>query len=341
MTGAGVPSSRGEVRVERFESAVLRGNLPGDPHVRDLHLYLPPGYAGDTARRYPVIWCLSGFLGRGRMFLNDSAWEPGLGDRMDALIARGAAKPAILAMPDCFTHLGGSQYINSPGLANYADYVVGELVPLVDTRYRTLTGAAHRGVMGKSSGGFGAITFGLTRPDVFGAVASHAGDMAFDLCYQRDFLPALRAIRRAGGVAEWLRAFFGSPRKRGSDITAINVIAMAANYSPNVGAPPAYCDLPFDLQTGAVDANVWERWLAFDPVRLIDRHADNLRRLRLLYLDCGTEDEFGLELGARQAVARLRALGIPHEYQEFEDGHMNTPYRYDVSLAKLSAALAA
>lgn len=331
---------RGTIRVERFESRILSGNLPGDPHVRDLYLYLPPGY-DRGAQRYPVIWCLTGFTGRGRMLLNDSAWEPGLGERMDALIARGAAKPAILAMPDCFTHLGGSQYLNSPALGAYADYLVEELVPLVDDRHRTLAEAAHRGVIGKSSGGFGAITLGMTRPDVFGAVACHSGDMAFDLCYAREFVPALRAIRSAGGVAEWMRAFFGNRRKRSSDFTALNVIAMAAAYSPNVGAPPAYCDLPFDLETGALDANVWKRWLAFDPALLVDRHADSLRRLRLLFLDCGTEDEWSLELGARQAVARLRALGIPHEHEEFEDGHMNIPYRYDVSLPKLTAALAA
>lgn len=332
---------RGTIRVERFESRALAGNLPGDPHVRDLYLYLPPGYDDGTTRRYPVIWCLVGFTSRGRMLLNDAAWEPGIGERMDALLARGAAQPAILAMPDCFTHLGGAQYLDSPALGRYATYITDELVPFVDGRFRTLAETAHRGVMGKSSGGFGAITFGMTRPDVFGAAASHSGDMAFDLCYARDFVPALRGLRRAGGVAKWMSAFFGSPRKRSADFTVLNTLAMAACYSPNVGAPPAYCDLPFDLETGALEANVWKRWLAYDPVLLVDRYAGNLKRLRLLYLDCGTEDEWALELGGRQAVARLRALEIEHEYQEFEDGHMNVQYRYDVSLPKMTAALAA
>jgi S-formylglutathione hydrolase FrmB len=331
-------TDRGTIRVERFESAVLRGNLPGDPHVRDLYLYLPPGYDASAAR-YPVIWCLSGFTGRGRMLLNDGTWEPGLGDRMDALLASGRAKPAILAMPDCFTHLGGSQYVNSPALGRYEDYLVEELVPLVDSRFRTRADAGHRGVTGKSSGGFGAISLGMKHPDVFSAVACHSGDMAFDLCYGVDFGPALRGLRNAGGVEPWLTRFRGSRRKRGSDTHVLNIVAMSASYSPNVGAPPAYCDLPFDLETGALDANVWKRWLEFDPVRLADRYAENLRRLRLLFIDCGTEDEFYLDLGARQLSDRLRRLGVPHEHQEFEDGHMSIPYRNDVSLARLTAVL--
>lgn len=333
-------TGRGTIRVERFESAVLRGNLPGDPHVRDLYLYLPPGY-DDGAERYPVVWCLTGFTGRGRMLLNDGTWEPGIGDRMDALIASGRAKPAILAMPDCFTHLGGSQYLNSPALGRYQDYVVEELVPFLDARLRTMEGAAHRGVMGKSSGGFGAISLGMLHPDIFGGVACHSGDMAFDLCYRLDFGAALRGLRKAGGVEPWLTKFRAGRRKRASDIHVLNIIAMSATYSPNVGAPPAYCDLPFDLETGALEANVWKRWLAFDPVRLADRYAENLKQLRLLYLDAGTEDEFYLDLGARQMAERLRWLGVAHEYEEFEDGHMNIPYRYDVSLARLTAALSA
>ena len=142
---------RGTIRSERIVSRALEGNLPGDPHVRELHLYLPPGYdQGQT--RYPVAWCLSGFTGRGRMLLNDNPWTPGIADRMDSLLAQGIAKPMILALPDCFTHLGGSQYVNSPALGNYEDHLLQELVPFVDSRYRTLPDREHRGVIGKSSG---------------------------------------------------------------------------------------------------------------------------------------------------------------------------------------------
>jgi S-formylglutathione hydrolase FrmB len=120
----------------------------------------------------------------------------------------------------------------------------------------------------------------------------------------------------------------------------LNIIAMAAAYSPNPKNPPAYCDLPFDVATGAIRDDVWSRWLEHDPVRMAERHAPGLKRLRLLYLDCGTEDEFFLDLGARLLAGRLADLGVAREYEEFEDGHMDISYRYDVSLPKLSAALA-
>jgi len=330
---------QGTVIRERFESAVLKGNRPGDPHVRDLYVYLPPGYE-EGAARYPVAWCLSGFTGRGRMMLNDNPWMPGIADRMDALIAQGLAKPMILALPDCFTHLGGSQYVNSPALGDYEDYVIRELVPFVDGRYRTLPSAEHRGVIGKSSGGYGALMLGMRHPDVFTGVACHSGDLLFDYCYRRDFGPALRSLAKAGGVGPFLQSFRASPRKRHEDIGAINIIAMAAAYSPNVNAPPPWCDLPFDLETGVLDEAVWKRWLAFDPLLLVDRHAAGLKKLRLLFLDCGKEDEFFLDLGARAFVKRLRELGIPHEHEEFEDGHMSISYRMDRSLPKLSHALA-
>jgi enterochelin esterase family protein len=331
--------SRGTIQAVSFESRVLQGNLPGDPHVRDLYVYLPPGYEAGGAR-YPVIWVLTGFTGRGRMLLNDGPWAPALNDRMDALIAPGLCAPAILAMPDCFTHLGGSQYVNSEGLGRYEDYVVRELVPLVDQRFRTLPSPRHRGVMGKSSGGFGAITLGMKHADVFGALACHSGDMFFEFCYTRDFGPALRRFRKAGGVEGWYRQFNAALKLRNEEHAPLDTLAMAACYSPNPKAPPAYCDLPFDLETGASRPDVWARWAAFDPLNNVERYAADLRKLRLLYLDCGTEDEFYLDLGARQMSAKLKALGVAHEYQEFDDGHMGVAYRYDVSLPKMTAALA-
>jgi enterochelin esterase family protein len=274
------------------------------------------------------------------MLLNDNPWSPGIADRMDALLASGRAKPMILALPDCFTHVGGSQYVNSPALGRYEDHVIQELVPLVDSRFRTLASPEHRGVIGKSSGGYGALMLGMRHPEVFGALVSHSGDLLFEYCYKRDFGPALRTIHKGGGLAAWLAKFRASPQKLHSDIAALNIVAMAAAYSPNVGAPPAFCDLPFDLTTGAIDENVWKRWLQWDPLYLVDRYAGGLKKLRLLYLDCGREDEFYLELGARCFVKRLRELGIEHEYEEFEDGHMNVAYRMDQSLPKLSQALA-
>src|SRR5438067_11487796 len=129
----------GGVVIESFESAVLAGNAAGDPAARRIPIYLPPSYDGSPERRYPVIFVLTGFTGRGRMLLNDNAWSPALDDRMNALIAGGAAE-AILVMPDCFTRYGGSQYLNSTATGRYQDHLIAELVPHVERSYRTLPG---------------------------------------------------------------------------------------------------------------------------------------------------------------------------------------------------------
>lgn len=332
---------RGRVIVERMTSEVLRGNAAGDPHVRDVPVYLPPSYDQAKDRRYPVAFILSGFTGRGRMLLNDNPWAPSLPDRMDALIAAGACDEMILVMPDCFTRFGGSQYIDSSATGRYETHLVEELVPWADANWRTLAGRDHRGVAGKSSGGYGALVLGMRHADVFGAVACHSGDLYFDWCYRGDLPKFCSAIQHAGGVEKWLAGFEQRFQKRHEDISVLNMLAMAANYSPNPATKPFGIDLPVDLETGELRPDVWERWLAHDPLRLMDRHADALRSLRMLYLDCGTRDEFFLHLGARMFARRLRELQIPHEHQEFDDGHMNIGYRYDVSLPRMARALGA
>lgn len=333
--------TRGRVVIERFESAVLKGNAAGDPHLRTVPIYLPPAYDADPSRRFPVITVLTGFTGRGRMLLNDNGWSPALDDRMDAMIARGACPEVILVMPDCFTRYGGSQYVNSSATGRYDDHIVGELVPHVDRTYRTLPGREHRGVAGKSSGGYGAMVLGMRHPEVFGAIACHSGDMEFDYCYRGDVPKALTQIQNAGGLAAWMERFDAKRQKSGDDFLALNIIGMAACYSPNPQATPFGIDFPIDLESGAWRPEVWARWLEQDPLRMIDRHADALRGMKLLYLDCGTRDEFSLQHGARLFVRRLRELGIAHHHEEFDDAHMNVPYRYEVSLPRLAKALGA
>jgi S-formylglutathione hydrolase FrmB len=327
----------GRVVLESFESEVLRGNAAGDPAVRTVPVYLPPSYDEGT-RRFPVVYVLTGFTGRGRMLLNDNLWTPPLDRRMDALIAAGCEE-MILVMPDCATRYGGSQYLDSSATGRYATHLVRELVPWIDGRHRTLASRDHRGVAGKSSGGYGALVHGMMNADVFGAAACHSGDMLFDYCYRGDVPKFVTRIQRGGGLEPWLTAFEAAPQKAHEDIEALNILAMAAAYSPNPGAPLGI-DLPCDLETGAFRDDVWARWLEHDPLRMVDRHRDALASLRLLYLDCGTEDEFHLHHGLRQMIARLEALGIEHRAEFFDDGHMNVQYRYDTSLPLLARALA-
>lgn len=329
-------ADRVSVEMLSFESRVLQGNPLGDPFVRDLPVILPPGYA-DEPTRYPVLYGLSGFTGKGAMMLNIDAWQPNLPQRLEQLYAEGMP-PVIVVLPDCFTLLGGSQYVNSPAVGRYEDYVLEEIVPFVDSRYRTVPGPEGRGVFGKSSGGYGAIRLGMTRPDIFGALACHSGDMYFELCYKPDLPKMCNAVNRAGGLQHWWDAFRAKVKKNGEDFDALNMVAMSACYSPS---PDGWMgiDLPVDLYTCKLKDAVWARWLEWDPVTLAPKHADNLRKLRYIYMDCGTRDEFNLQFGARILSQILEQQGIKHDHEEFEDGHMSVQYRYSVSLPRLAAAL--
>ena len=330
-------AARGRVEMVLFESDVLRGNPAGDPHERRIPVYLPPSYDREPARRFPLLFVLTGFSGRGRMLLNDNPWSPSLDDRCDALIAAGMPE-MIVVMPDCYTRFGGSQYLDSAATGRYETHLIEELVPWADRAYRTLAAREHRGVAGKSSGGFGALLLGMRHPDVFGALACHSGDMLFEYCYQVDFPKACSVLQAAGGVKRFLEAFAAKPQKGKDDFLTLNIVGMAACYSPDPAAELGVA-LPFDLATGLPREDVFARWLAFDPLRLLPTHADALRSLRLLYLDCGTQDEFHLQHGMRAFTAELARLEIAHRYEEYADGHMNVSYRYDQSLPALARAL--
>ena len=329
--------------MHRFESALLFNNPAGDPHARMVPVYLPPSYETEPQRRFPVIYVLTGFTGRGRMLLNDNPWAPSLDDRMDRLISSGGCGEVILVMPDCFTRYGGSQYLNSTATGRYMDHIVEELVPFVDGAYRTLAQREHRGVMGKSSGGYGAWVMAMMHPETFGAMASHSGDVYFEYCYRPDVAKFVSAIQSAGGIDRWFATFQSKLQKKHDDLTVLNILGMAAAYSPNPATPPFGVDLPCDLDTGMFLDDVWDRWLKLDPFHMLDeaRYADALRAMKLVYLDCGVKDEWNLHVGARIVSRKLRAFGIAHEHEEFDDGHMNVQYRYDVSLPKLARVLSA
>jgi S-formylglutathione hydrolase FrmB len=337
------PPRPGTVEYVRFESRVLRGNPLGDPHVRTIPVYLPPGYDDrENARRaYPVVYVLSGFTGRGTMLLNDSGWTEPIHRRLDRLIAAGRVEPLIAVLPDCFTKYGGSQYLDSSAHGDYETHLIGELVPWVDATYRTKKKAAHRAIAGKSSGGYGAIVQALRHPDVFSAVADHSGDSAFEYCYLPDFPAVWSAVHKYGSLNAWWAAFGKAPKKDHEWLKVLNIVAMAAAYSPNPKRP-LRVDLPFDLETGALVDDVWMQWLSFDPVRMVEYSSEYrkaAKKLKLVFVDCGLKDEFNLQLGARMLVAQLRAAGARVIHEEFDDGHMDIPYRYDRSLTELSKVL--
>lgn len=333
---AQILEAKGRITVEIIESHVLRGNPLHDPATRELFVYLPPSYDRDNARRFAAVYCLTGFTGRGQMLLNSQSFTPNLAERMDQLIAAGTVGEMIVVMPDCFTRLGGSQYINSTATGRYEDYLVQEILPFVDARFRTDARPQRRAVMGKSSGGYGALVHAMRHPDIFGAAASHSGDCYFEYCYLPDFPKAVRAL--AGDPQAFLEKFWREEPKGKDDIATLEILAMSACYSPDPTAPLGF-RLPFDLKTGKIHPAVWARWLEHDPVRMVALYSDQLKSLRLLYLDAGTRDEFWLDLGARTLCARLEEMQISFIHEEFDDGHFNISYRYDRSLAHISKAI--
>jgi len=332
----------GTVVIEKFESAVLKKNPLGDPATRLVPIYLPPTYDGRKA--FPTIYMLAGFAGTGLNFLNVAFGAETLPQRLDRLIATKKMREAIVVMPDCMTRFGGSQYLDSPATGRYETHLIKELIPHIDKKYATKNTPAHRAVMGKSSGGYGALRLAMTHADMFGAVACHSGDMNFDLCYGHDIPTACRILERYdGSLKKFWNAYLAAPKKPKDAFALINLMGMAAAYSPNPKrAFPENIDLPFDTHTAEKIPSVWKRWLAHDPIRLMERKDAQaaLKRLTLLFIDCGVKDEFGLHFGARIFTQKLKRLGIAHLHEEFSDGHFETSYRYDVSLPRISKAIA-
>ena len=323
-----------------IESAALAGNLLGDPTRRVVAVYLPPGYDADPSRRYPLFVDLVGFTGSGLAHLNWRAFGESVPQRLDRLVAEGRMGPVVAAFPDCFTSLGGNQYIDSAALGRWEGFLIEEMLPRLEADFRLLPGREHRAVFGKSSGGYGAIVHGLHRAEAWGAVACHSGDMGFDLCYPSHLPATVRFVAAKGGVAGFLEAFTAAPKTTEEWLNHMEMVAMAASYDPDPAAPKGI-RLPLGPDAAEIDPDRWAAWKAHDPVALVqqERCRANLRSLRGLYLDCGTNDQYHLVHGARAFAGALRRAGIPHRFEEFDDDHTNVDYRMDVSLPFLYEAL--
>jgi len=316
------------------ESEALRGNPLGDPHVRQLQAYVPPGDG-----RRPAVYVLHAFTSQLRSWFNVSPFAPTFPERIEAL-----APDCVVVLVDAWTALGGSQFVDSPAVGNYHTYLCEDVVGLVDRELPTLAAREHRGLLGHSSGGYGAALTAMLRPDLFGGFASHAGDALFEVCFAPEFPKAARALRdRYDGSWERFWEDFRSGRpafSRSGDHDLLMTYAMAACYSANADGS---IDFPFDLETGAIVPDVWERWLAFDPVRLAARSGDALRSLRAIWIDAGRGDEFFLDLGATALHRAIAEAGVADDVVRFElfDGrHGGVSWRYPLSLAFLAERLA-
>ena len=330
----------GRVDEHEIESEVLRGNALGDPHVRPLWVYVPPGYDDDPQRRFPCVYVIQGLTGQLDMWRNREAFRPSYLENIDELFGSGEAPPALVAFVDCWTSLGGSQFLNSPATGRYQDFLCDEVVAFVDGRYRTIPDRDHRGIQGKSSGGYGALVTPMLRADVFSALASHAGDALFEACYLPEFAKSVRALRDkyGGSYDRFWEDFRARPAfSKEEDDVLLNDWCMAACYSAD---DDGTVRLPFEVATGRLIDEVWQRWLDKDPVRMVPRFADQLRSMRAIWLDGGTRDEWFLDNGAVAVSKELEAIGVEHTLELFDAGHMAIGYRYPRSLAFLATALA-
>ncbi len=332
---AGIP--KGQLHRLQIKSERLQGNALADACEREVLVYTPPGYV--TSERYPMFMSLAGYTGSGLAQANWKNFGLTLPERLDRLLDQGKMGPVVAVMPDCFTALGGCQYINSSAVGNYMDYLTDEVIPLVEERFSVTGGREGRAVFGKSSGGYGALMHGILRPEIWGAVASHSGDAYFEHAYFHDIPKFLNVMAKHNeSVEQFLDHVWSREKLSHDEGMALMFLGMAAHYDPDPQVALGF-RLPVDLHTGAIDIAAWQRWLKHDPVRLLTHSAEALRGLYGLFIDCGARDQFHLLWGARQIHALLDSQGIIHEYQEFPDDHSDIDYRQDLSLPFLYRAL--
>jgi S-formylglutathione hydrolase FrmB len=323
-----------------FESKALKDNPLQDPYRRPLWVYLPPDYDDNPTRRYPTVYQIQGLTGQLDMWRNRSPFRRNFPELVDELISKGDTPPCIVVWVDCWTSLGGSQFVDSPATGRYHTYLCDEIVPWIDAHYRTLPRREHRGIAGKSSGGYGAMITPMLRPDLWGGLATHAGDALFEMSYLPGFPESIRALRDHydGSFERFWQDFRSRPAfSKQGDGNLLNDWCMAACYS---AGEDGSVHLPYDITTGMLIPEVWERWLAWDPVRMVPSHAESMRAMRAIYIDAGKRDEFFLDLGAQAFRQALEKIGVNDVYFElFDATHMGIEYRYPLSLKYLAERL--
>lgn len=325
----------GTVHTLWLDSKVLKDNLLGDPTNRRIDVYVPHGHDG---RGLPLLVDVVGFTAGGPAHTNWKNFGENAVERVDRLIAAREMPPVAIAFPDCFTKLGGNQYINSAAMGRWADFITEECVPTVEAKFGC-GGAGKRGIFGKSSGGYGAIAHGMLYPDFWSALACHSGDMGFELLYLSDMPNMLRALKEhRNDIRSWLEDFFAKKKPSDKDIHILMNFAMCASYDPD---PSAYLGvrLPVDLETCEVIEERWANWRKWDPLVMAETKGRELKKLKAVYIDCGDVDQYNLVYGARRLTRLLKKLDVPHVYEEFPDDHSSVDYRMDVSLPMLAKAL--
>ena len=298
--------------------------------MRECPVYLPPDYSPKS--HYPLLLDLAPYTSSGLARVAWKNFSKNIPERIEALILQEKIPPVIVAFPDCFTRLGGNQYINS-ALGPYEDHIMQEVVPQIEQTY-PCGGAGKRGVYGKSSGGYAALVYGMRYPDFWSAVACQSGDMGFELGYLYDIPQVLTTFASYDySVQKFFETFEKYDQPRGDHIHLLMILAMAATYDPSPD-PRDYLGirLPVNPKTMDIIPEHWGNWLKNDPLEMINDHGENLKKLKSLFIDCGAQDQYRLQFGARKFSKMLSEKKISHCYDEFQGTHSGIDYRLEYSL---------
>ena len=302
------PARANAVEHIKVHGKALEGNLEGDSADRDVTVYLPPSYASDRSRRYPVVYLLHGYGGRDDTFNGRLATLP---DSADRLSAAGGAKDMIVVMPNAFTLHKGSMYSNSVTTGDWETYVARDLVAYIDGHYRTIPNRASRGLAGHSMGGYGAVRIGMKRPDVFSSLY-----LMSSCCLTAQLNPRPEQMAAAEAITT-REAAEEAGRGRGFG-PSVN-LAQGAAWSPNPNNPPLYLDLP--VKDGKVQPDVVARWAANAPLAMVGQYIPNLKTYHAIAMEVGTQD--GLLASNKELEQTFTRFGVPHTYDEYDGDHTN------------------
>jgi S-formylglutathione hydrolase len=305
----GAGAATGTVERVIVHGKALEGNLEGDSPDREVTVYLPPSYAGDQTRRYPVVYLLHGYGGREDTFTGRLAKLQEIADRLAP--AQGFSEP-IVVIPNAFTLHKGSMYSNSVTTGDWESFIAQDLVAYVDGRYRTLAKRMSRGLAGHSMGGYGALRIGMKRPDVFSSlyIMSACCLTAATTNPQSEAMKGAEAIKTREQAEEAARTPGLGPSAS---------LASAAAWSPNPKNPPLYLDLP--VKDGKVRPDIVAKWAANAPLVMLERYVPALKSYYAIFIDIGSKDN--LIAANRQLHEAMTRLTIPHGYEEYDGDHTN------------------
>lgn len=297
------PSAK-PVTVERIKirGAALEGNLEGNAVERDVLVYLPPGYARDKGRRYPVVYALHGYS------IGAEQWSKEIHtpQTIEGAFARGA-REMIVVLPDSKTVHNGSMYSSSVTTGDFENFIARDVVAYIDAHYRTLPQRESRGLAGHSMGGYGATRIGMKHAGVFGSVYIMSPCCLAPMGTGPVNPAVSQAIAAVKGPADSAKLPFGARAQ----------LAQAAAWAPNPKNPPLYLDLP--VRDGVPQPEVIARFAANSPLAFLDQYASALRRYRAISIDVGDKD--GLKSGAEKLHEALDRYGIAHGFEIYPGTH--------------------